>query len=164
MVRHVMLLVVALIAAAVSAGAQEIQRAPGGLEATPKGGASVPMGPYANSYLTFLVYNNSPIVRGVDLTCGHAGSVTACSVDNNSFSLDPYETLDVDVDFTTGANGSGTLSLIPDGFEADSGWRNINHRRGGHCADPKSAAPGRFGGESFALPDRGCSIGCLVLW
>lgn len=99
--------------------------APGTINITPKGGIATTVAPNSSSYAFFSVTNTRTFVTAVELTCGYSGQVTSCYVDTPEFSLDPSETIDVAVDFATGSNGSGTVSLAATGFESDSGWRNI---------------------------------------
>jgi RHS repeat-associated protein len=61
----------------------------------------------------------------VELVCDYAGSVTGCYVDTPTFTLAGYDAVNVGVDFSTGSSGTGTISLRAQGFDGDSGWRNI---------------------------------------
>lgn len=99
--------------------------APGTINITPKGGLPATVAPNSGSYVFFSVTNTRTVVTAVELSCNYSGQVTSCYVDTPEFSLDPSESIDVAVDFTTGSAGSGTVSLVATGFEADSGWRNI---------------------------------------
>ncbi|MDZ4391252.1 MAG: hypothetical protein U0974_16125, partial [Gemmatimonadales bacterium] len=97
--------------------------APGGISVTPKGGPALTVSPNSSGNTGFFVSSTCSVATTVQLLCNPTGSVTSCDLDQTELTLDPFETLDIQADFTTGGAGTGRVTVEAVGW--DDGWRDV---------------------------------------
>lgn len=90
----------------------------------PDGGtATVPANTSGNT-VSFTVTNNADTQEWFTFSCTPGGQVTACTPPSNQY-IDGWASVEVNVTFSTGAAGSGTVTLAASGeteTNSDTGW------------------------------------------
>jgi RHS repeat-associated protein len=125
----------------------------------PDGGMSLSAPPYSSGTVSFAVTNNDPNQQTMYIGgCDFGGAVTSCSAPS-WITIDGYGFAYVDVSYSTGGVGAGTvgLTVYSNGFmESDYGWYNINVTDG-HNAPTLDLTP--YNGENRSVGF--CVSGCF---
>ncbi|MBK7922997.1 MAG: RHS repeat-associated core domain-containing protein [Gemmatimonadetes bacterium] len=97
----------------------------GAIVVTPdNGSASAPSGSSGQT-LAFTVANTAPGSRAVTFSCATTGPLTCTGLSIPSYSFDDLEEITVTATYSTGAVGSGTLTLSATGTASDDGWYTV---------------------------------------
>ena len=104
-----------------------LREAPGGVEVTPDGDAPALVNSANSTGLVagFFVKNTRTVPSTYTLSCLGSENVICDDVEPNSVSLDPNESTDIAVYYSTGPPGEGTLTARASGPVSDRGYYDV---------------------------------------